>query len=155
MARLVHDSNTKIYWAPAIANKAAPTVAEMTGATDVTPQVPSDGLATNPTRNNASQSMLDSSFVAEAVGTWSMGITLTFMRDDGTDAAWDLFDYGTNGFLVISRFGGGETALDEVEVYPAESHLPTPMATAENEYQKFEVQLAVTDDPALNAVVAA
>lgn len=160
MPRLVHEGNTKVRWLPAVANKQAPTAAEITAGTDLTPQLPSDGVNLNPNRNNASVSMLDSSFVPEAVGTWGVGITLTFTRQPTSittgvgDAIWDLFDRGDTGFLLISRFGA-PIAGDKVEVYPAESHAPIPLATAENAYQRFEVQLAVTDEPALKATVAA
>lgn len=154
MGRLVHDGNTKVHWLPAVADKAAPTVAEITAGDDLTPQIPSDGLnLTNP-RNNASISMLDEAFNAEQVGTFGTAITLKFARDDSADTAWDLFSHKTSGFLLVSRFGAPEAA-SEVEVYPAESHDPAPLATAENEYQQYEVQLACTERPSIDAVVAA
>lgn len=158
--RLVHDGNTKVRWLPAVVDIEAPTVAEIAAGTDLTPQLPSDGLTVTPNRNKASQSMLDSSFVAEAVGNWSVGIVLKFQRDvtsittGAGDAAYTLFDRGTDGFLLVSRFGA-PAAGDQVEVYPAEAHQPIPLATAENAYQQFEVELAITDEPALKAVVAA
>ncbi len=153
MGRVTHEQ-TQVHWLPAVADPAAPTLAEITAGDDLTTQVPVDGVQLNPTENNAAQAMLGDAFVAELVGTWGRGITLTFTRDDETDAAYVLFEYRTEGFLLLSRFG---TPVEdsEVEVYPCQSHEPSPMATAENEFQKFNVKLAVTDTPALRAVVAA
>ena len=153
MGKLVHDGNTKVHWLPAVAVLAAPAVAEITAGDDLTPQIPSDGVNLTNTRNNASISMLDEAFTPEQVGTFGAAITLKFTRDDATDAAWDLFSHGASGFLLISRFGD-PVATTDVEVYPAESHEPAPLATAENEFQQFEVQFAVTAQPSIRAVVA-
>lgn len=154
MAKRVHDVNTKVYWLPAVTEIAAPTVAEIAAGTQLTAQIPSDGVNLTNTRNNASISMLDQAFTPERVGTFGAGITLKFTRDDATDAAFALFSHGVKGYLLISRFGA-PIAASKVEVYPAESHDPAPLATAENELQQFEVQLAVTDRPSIRAVVAA
>lgn len=154
MSKVTHGRNTKVRWLPAVANIAAPSVAEIAAGTDLTPQIPSDGLQFNHTRNNASVSMLDDDFVPEDVGTYGTGITLKFVRDDTDDDAFDLFNHGEEGFLLISRFGA-PAATKKVEVYPASSHEPAPLPTAENEYQQFEVQIAVTRKPNIRAVVAA
>lgn len=160
MARLTSEGNVKAIWCPSIASKAAPTVAELAAGTQLTPQLPTDGIDISPTNNNASQPMLDNAFVAEQIGTFSYGATLTAVRDPDSvttgagDDVWTLFTRGLRGFLVISRFGT-PIAGDKVEVYPAEAHAPAPLAPAENAFQKFQVQLAVTDEPALNATVAA
>jgi hypothetical protein len=155
MAKITHG-RTKAKWVAAIANKVAPTVAELTAGVDLTPGLPADGIQQNSTKNNASISMLDDSFVSEAVGTWGTGVTLKMVRheEDADDDYWNLFEYGADGFLVISRHGGF-LATDKVEVYPAEAHEPQMLATAENEYQQFETQLAITDTPAAKATVAA
>lgn len=155
MAKITHG-RTKVKWVTAIASIAAPTVAELTAGTDLTAFLPADGVQQNSTKNNASIAMLDDSFVSEAVGTWGEGITLKMVRheDDVDDDAWTLFTYRLVGFLVISRHGTFD-ATDKVEVYPAESHEPMMLPTAENEYQQFEVQLAVTSEPEHKATVAA
>ena len=153
MARVTHE-NTKVYWLESCANINAPTVAEINAGTDLTAQIPVDGVALNATKNNAAQAMLGDAFVAEKVGTWGVGITLTFTRDDTSDTARALFVYRADGFLVLSRFGAHAAGKD-LEVYPAEGHEPADLATAENEFSKYEVQLAVTATPALRAVEAA
>lgn len=157
MGKFVHDGNTKVYWSTSIANKSAPTAAEMAAATVLTPQTTADGVNVTDTRNKAATPMLEDIFIPENAGTHSTAAVLTFTRDNVTDTAWDTFTHGTAGFLVIARGteGDGTNAGDEVEVYPAESFDPTPLPTATNEHQKFEVELAITDKPDRNAVVAA
>ena len=158
MDKLVHDGNVKVHYLPTVSDIAEPTEAEITAGDDLTPAIPSDGVATTNNRNNASISMLDSSFVPEQVGTWGTGITLKFARDRGGasdpagDVAFALFSERGPGFLLISRFGDPVDG-SVVEVYPVENHKPAPLATAENAYQQYEVQLAVTDEPNYLAVV--
>ena len=160
MARLTSEGKVKAYYLPVVASKAAPTVAEITAGTNLTPQLPTDGLDISPTNNNASQAMLDDAFVAEEPGTFSYGATATFTRDPDTvttgagDDVWTLITRDLRGFLLISRFGA-PVAGNKVEVYPIACHAPAPLAPAENAYQKFRVQFAVTAAPELNATVAA
>lgn len=147
---------TKVYWLPTIANKAAPTAAELAAGTELTEWIPVDGVNRSPSQNMASQAMLGSSFVEEGVGTWGIGLTLTFVRHElaADDDAWELFDYKTAGFLLIAPFGTPATGK-RVEVFPAEAHKPVMQATAENAKQKFQVAFAVTDEPAFDAIMAA
>lgn len=154
MGRTTHE-NTRVFWLDTVANIQAPTVAELGAGDELTDQIPVDGVEFSPSRNTASQAMLGDAFVAEQVGTWSESCTLTFVRDDEDDVARALFEtYRTEGFLVIARFGT-IAASDAVEVYPAQSHVVADLATAENEFSKFQVQLAITSAPAKNAAVAA
>lgn len=154
MPRVASEGKVKVYWLPTVSDKEAPTEAEITAGTNLTPQVPTAGLDITWTQNNASISMLDEAFTAEQVGTFGASISLTFTRDDDEDedTAWDLFERNLNGFLLISRFGIPEDG-SRVEVYPASSHNPVPLAPAENEFQQFQVQLAVHDTPELKAIV--
>lgn len=151
--RRTHEG-TKVHWLPAVANIAAPTAAEVAAGTDLSDQVTIDGLGIDSTQNTASQAMLGSSFVGEEPGTYGTAVTLTTTREDVGDLVWDLFDYRTTGFLLVSRFGEPVVGA-AVEVYPAKSHKPIPLASAENEYQKVQVRLAIHDEPELKAVVAA
>jgi hypothetical protein len=154
MPKIASEGNVKVYWLPTVANKAAPTVANITAGTELTAYLPTSGVGIDWTQNNASLDMLDESFTAEVIGTEGATITLTFVRDDTDDDAWDLFVRGTNGYLLVSRFGT-PAATDVVEVYPVQSHRPVPLPPATNEFQQARVMLAVHDAPELNAVVAA
>ena len=154
MSRTTHET-TKVYFLTTVVDIDAPTEDEITAGTNLTAQVPVDGVEFSPSRNTASQAMLGDAFVAEQVGTWSESITLTFTRDDTNDVPRALFAvFRTEGFLLISRFGTPEDGM-AVEVYPVQSHMVADLATAENEYSKYQVTFAVTDTPAKDAVVAA
>ena len=160
MARLASEGNVKVWKVPTVTDTAAPTVAEITAGTDLTPLVPTSGVDIQWTHNNASIAMLDESFVAEVVGTESATITLTGLRDDTSDDFFDAFSRGDNFYLVVFRFGvsgaGGDPASGDVcEVYPGQSHRPAPMPPAENEFQQAMVTIAVTDTPSVDSAVAA
>lgn len=156
MAKLASEGNVKVYYLPAVADKEAPTVAEIAAGTHLTPFLPTAGVGVDWTQNNTSTPMLDESFTSESVGTESASVALTFVRHelDADDDAWNLFVRGTNAFLLIAR-KGAPAATDKVEVYPIQCHRPIPLPPAVNEDQQARVSLAVNDTPALNAVVAA
>lgn len=156
MGKVAAEGKVKLYYLPAAASVAAPTVANVAAGTNLTPYLPTSGLNIDPTQNNASIPMMDDGFVIEAIGTESVGITLTLTRDSvsADDDAWTLFVRGLTGYLLVSRFGS-PIAGSRVEVYPIEAHDPTPMAPAENEFQQFQVRLAVNASPNRKAVVAA
>src|SRR3990170_5691858 len=99
MARVTHESLI-VKWLSACANIQAPTQAEIGAGVALTSFIPVDGVALNPSKNNASQAMLGDAFVAEKAGTWGVGITLTFTRDDTADTPRTTFaTYRTAGFL--------------------------------------------------------
>ena len=154
MARTTYEPMLVHFLTTIASSTLAPTVAEMTAGTDLTPQIPVDGVAMSPTQNNASQAMLGDAFVAEEPGTWGTGAVLTFVRDDTTSLA-DTFDYRTSGYLVTMPYGGTIAAGVKVDVYPVTSHKPVPLPSAENEYQKLQVTLAVTAEPAREVLILA
>lgn len=156
MSRLVHEGNTKIFWLTTIAaSDLEPTAAEITAGTDITAFVTKDGLSTPQNQNMVDSATLNEVFDAQRVGSWGGSLQLTMFRDDTTETGgWDLVVYGTEGYIVVSRFGA-PVATDVVEVYPAEMHNPVMAPTAANEMQRFTATLAVTAEPNLRAVVAA
>jgi hypothetical protein len=151
--RLTAEGNVKLYKVPIIADRAAPTMAEIEAGVALTPNLPTGGVSINWTQNNASLAMLDESFVVTAVGTEGAEIELTGVRDDGDDVFFSSFERGENFNLVVSRFGEA-AAGKKVEVYPSQSHRPVPLSPAENEFQQASVSIGVTDAPEMNAVVA-
>lgn len=153
MARTTHET-LKVFWLPAVASIAAPTQAELTAGTELTDFVPVDGVEQSPSRNKASQAMLGDAFVTEKVGTWSDELTITFVRDDAGDTPKTTCAYGTEGFLLLARYGT-TAASDPVEVYPVQCHEPADLATAENEFSKYSITFAVTATPDRTAVMAA
>lgn len=155
MAQGTYESY-KVQFVPTIASVTlAPTVAEYTAGTSLTSITPVDGLNFSPTQNNASQALLGQAFVNESPGTWGLGITLTLMRDDTTDTAITTFPYKTSGYIVNQPFGVTVIAGTKVDVYKVVSHNPVPLASAENEFQKWQIMLAVAVAPKFNIAVLA
>ena len=149
-----HEQNTRVVWVPTIADTSAPTAAELSAGTDITSYLTKDGLETPADQNMVDNAGLDTNFNAQGVGNYGGGITLKCFRTS-TDAAWDLFVYGTEGYVVVARDSiGGIASGDDVEVYPAQMHQPVMMNTAENERQKFSAKLAVTSAPVDGTVAA-
>jgi hypothetical protein len=154
MARITYET-MKVVWLPtAPASESAPTVANITAGTNLTAEIPVNGIEKGGSANNASQAMLGDAYVAEEPGTWSRTLTITFMRDVAATLAWDLFDYKTSGWFVFSPTGL-LTAGTKVEVWKVTSHERQGLASAENEYQKFSVNFAVVKAPVLDATIAA
>jgi hypothetical protein len=157
MARLVYEGRTNVYWVTTISNIAAPTAAEIAAGTNLTNFVAKDGVAVNTTTNNVDSATIAETFDSQIVGSWGGEIELTMFRDDTADTAFTLCVYGTNGYLVIDRFGPSGTApvaTDKVEVWPAEMHQPVPQNSAANTQQRFMEKFAVTSQPNLSATVA-
>jgi hypothetical protein len=157
MARLVYEGRTNVYWVTTISNIAAPTAAEIAAGTNLTNFVAKDGVAVNTTTKNVDSATIAETFDSQIVGSWGGEIELTMFRDDTADTAFTLCVYGTNGYLVIDRFGPSGTApvaTDKVEVWPAEMHQPVPQNSAANTQQRFMEKFAVTSQPNLSATVA-
>ena len=155
MARGTFESYTVKFLTTIASATLAPTVAEYTAGVALTSVTPIDGLNFNPTQNNASQAMLGDAFVQEQPGTWGLGLTLTFVRDDTTDTAVTTFPYKTAGYIVNQPFGVTVAAGVKVDVYKVTSHNPVPLASAENEFQKWQVMFGVTETPEFNIAVLA
>jgi hypothetical protein len=81
---------------------------------------------------------------------------MRFHRDavSGSDTAWSTLPRGTNGYIVVGRFGLTPAAAQRVEVWPISVISREMMDTADNETQKFTVTCAVPTAPNDIAVVA-
>lgn len=159
MARYTYET-LRVWWVTTLGSLTAPSAAQVNAGNDLTTFVPVDGINLGGSRNNASQAMLGDAFVAEEPGTWGTTMEITFTRDstEGATSPWQVFagGYKSVGFLVLRRVGTGVlVATQKVEVYPATSHEPQMLASAENEYSKFTVVFAITAKPELEAVAAA
>ena len=144
--------------AAAITDIAAPTAAEVAGATDLTGHLIS--LNASSRGNAVPTPSFDSLFETSTAGTSSATFDADFYRDDEDDAAWELLPRGTRGFFLVSRFGGAGTdnlpvATDEVEVWPVMVPSRTMANMSNNTVLTFTVSCAVTEEPNEEAVVGA
>lgn len=171
MARYGTTGNIAVLFAPTIVDMAAPTVAELAAAVNLTHHMTRDGLKTPFTGNTIDASDAGSRFNSTAPGTYGGdALEYTGHRDSksATDLAWTTLEFGTAGYLVVARAGFGQDtttglgtpdgtpkAADRCEVYPITVISRAPADTADNETSKFTAQAAITAEPAQDAVVAA
>lgn len=159
MSDLISDGNTKVAFAATIANINAPTVAELTAASDWTTRLTPDGLKTDPSTADVDTSSLASTFTTNQPGRRSYSVELTFKRGSTTteDNPYTTLVYGATGYVVVRRGVAYTTAFatgDKVEVYPVAAGEAQNIAPAANEVSKFMSPLKVTSDAATRAVVA-
>lgn len=101
MAVVIMDGKTRVSWLVAVANTAAPTVAEMAGGVSLETAFTPDGLDIKVTTGRKDTSNLASRRNSERVTRISYAVAGTFYRDDTNDIAWNLLPYGAKGFLVV------------------------------------------------------
>jgi hypothetical protein len=160
MARIIPNENTWVGFAAAgaITNISAPTAAQVAAATDLTGFVIS--LNASSRGNTVPTPSFDSLFETSAPGTSAASFDIDLYRDDDDDAAWDLLPRGTEGFFIISRFGGTGTdnlpiATDVVEIWPVTVTSRTMANMSSNTVLTFTVSCAVNIEPDEDATVAA
>lgn len=129
------DGNTYIGWldddtGTAITDVHAPELAELASIVDLSCHVASGGLALNISTGTIDTASICSAFVSQANGRTTVSPALTFWRyKQPDDTAWELFEKGTLGWLIIRTGVDTDTALTEgqmVTVAYVEMSEPAP-----------------------------
>lgn len=159
MAKYANDGMIRADYTLTIANKAAPTVAELGAGVPLTVWITKDGLTVPSGQNFVDDSSLAETFDAQVVGSFGGPVAMTMKRDGipANDTAWNLIVYGLLGYVVVRRGVTTATAWtigQKAEVYPVMFHEPVPQQTASNEQGRFNAQAAVTSQPNLKATIA-
>lgn len=160
MADMLNDGNIRLTYAPAVANIAAPTVAELTAGTDLECLVTADGLSISVDEEVTSIPKLCETSNSQAPGRATYGVTLTLVRQDveAEDVGWTTLTRGTSGYLVM-RYGVAHdqawAAGDKVQVFPVKFGERRPQQPEANGATLFQSQAYVGKQPALDGVVAA
>lgn len=159
MARIIPNENTWVGFATTVASPTlVPSAAEITGATDLTGLTMSINASSR--GNTVPTPSFDSLFETSIAGTSQATFDADFYRDDTTDTAWTTLARGTEGFFIISRFGGSGAnnkpqATDVVEVWPVQVISRTMANMANNTVLSFTVSCAVNVEPNEAATVSA
>jgi len=159
MARLIPNDNTWVGFATTIAaTDLVPTAAEVAAAVNLTHWLVS--LNASASGNTVPTPSFDTLFETSIPGTTQGTATADFYRDDTTDTAWTTLPRATNGFLIVSRFGGAGTAnmpiaADKVEVWPVRVISRTMANMANNTVMTFTVSFSIPVEPNESATVAA
>lgn len=113
------DGQTFIGWLPdaegtAITDVHAPELAELAAIVDLSCHVMSGGLSLGVTTGTIDTASICSAFVSQANGRTTVTPTLTMWRyKQPDDTAWDLFEKGALGWLLIRTGVDTDTALAE------------------------------------------
>lgn len=155
---------------PSCTNVNAPTAAEITAGTRLTKQMTRDGLKRPSSGNTSDTSDASSLFNSQDIGTYG-GDAMEYKgyRESkvADDVAWTTLARGVSAFIAVTDYGwaqsgttglgastGTPTTGDRCQIYPVTVISREMMDTAENETPKFVAKLAITGDPAQDAVVA-
>lgn len=159
MARLIPNENTWVGFATTVANASlVPSASEITSAQDLTGYLIS--LNASARGNTVPTPAFDSLFETSAPGTSAATFDADFYRDDEADTAWETLPRNTDGYFIISRFGGTGTdnrpqAADKVEVWPVRVSSRTMANMSNNTVLTFTVSCAVNQEPNEDATVSA
>lgn len=151
MSRRGSTGELRVSFVPTITDMSAPTAAQVTAGTDLSPFLTRDGVNTPNSASTTDISDLANRRNKRAPGTFGGDDwTLKLYRDSvaADDDAWALLVQDLEGYLVIRRFGGSDVAIaaaDKVEVAQItviSRVMDTPGADTP---QTFTVVLAVAD----------
>ncbi|TXS35355.1 hypothetical protein EAO77_36890 [Streptomyces sp. t39] len=157
---LISDGKTRVAWASSLANLAAPSLAELGAAQELTDRITPDGLKIDPSTADVDTGSLASKFDTKEVGRVGYETELTFKRGTTTQEDWPYqnLTYGVHGVLIVRRGIDVETAWtagQQVETYPVVCGERANVSPAANEVMKFNSPIKVYAPPATDAVVAA
>ena len=162
MASYVFDGMVRATWCPTIGNIALPLVSELTAGTALEGYITPDGLDITPKDASVDTSTLKSAINSAKPGRIDYQVSITLLRDNSTDVAWNLFLRGTVGYLVVRDnldSATGWVAGQNVAVYPGTAGIPKKDKIAINKRQTFATELfmggAANQVPNERAVVAA
>ena len=155
---LLSDGNIKVSWVVSIANKSAPTVAELNAGTGLEQEfLTPDGLEISPETGAIDTSSLGSTFSTSAAGRRGFELNLKVKRKTTGDSAHALFTFRAEGFVVVRRHKLAVSAWatgDKVEVYPVQVGELAYDPPEENSVTKYTMPMFLTAEPDTRATVA-
>ena len=142
MARVIANNLTVIKFGP-VADVQDPQASEIDEAEDLTGFLVSFDNSTE--GNEVDTPDFATDFETSIPGTYSASVSAELYRDDDDDVAWETLARNTEGAFFIMRFGN--ESGKPLEVYPVRITSRSPVALANNESQRFEVEAAVYEPP--------
>lgn len=163
MSRLTPDGFTKAWWVTTLSSLTAPSLAEITAGTELTPFITRTGIDIPEEGTDADSSDLSSARDKSVPSTYGGPITIELYRDDGTgggtDAAWTALPRLTIGYLVVARFGGTGTdnaiaVSDTVETYTGRVSQRSNNRITSGETLRFTATITTSADVVEGTVAA-
>lgn len=161
MSKIPIDGNVKVTFFPTCADTSAPTVDELTaaGAADIECDLTADGWTANYSEDTKDTSTFCSTFNATEPGRIGGNIALKYFEDSvATDGAKDTLVQNTRGFVALRVGVAHDTdwaAADKALVYPIMCGPQKLGAMPANSDKTWEQTLYMSDDPEIDATVAA
>jgi hypothetical protein len=158
VTKIIPNEEAWIGFAATLANYQAPKAAEVAAAVDLTDYIVSINAGTQ--GNTVPIPDLGHLFESSINGTAAAQFTASMYRDDEDDLAWNTLPRRTNGFMLISRFGGtgasNSPAIGQsVEVWPVSVTSRSADQLTSNTAQTFALTCSVPQEPAEDAIVVA
>jgi len=160
MAKIANDGNIRIAFVPALADPAAPTSAELTGAGVLllSDQMTPDGYGLAWSESTKQTSVFSSTQDTEEPGRIKPTITLKYFRLADPDDVYDGMLRNTAGFIVV-RYGTSAAtafaAADKVDVFTVKLGEQQRIAPAENTDAQIQQVAYSSGDYHLDVAVAA
>lgn len=161
MTDIIVDGFTRVDFVPTIANKAAPTVAELGAGTRIDQKLIPNGLeGFEASPGEVDNSAFSSTFDTKVPGVSSFsGTRLIVKKQTSTDTVHDaLTTFNTAGYIVVRdavAAGTAYAAAQKVCVYPVTTGAWSYMNRERNSVLKYWVAVPISDAPELEGVVAA
>lgn len=160
MTDMLNDGNIKLTFVEEIADISAPTETELAQGFDLECLVTADGFQPTVNEDVVSVAKLCETSNSESPGRATHQVTLTMVRqeEEDQDVGWTNLKRNQTGFLAV-RFGVEHSlpweADDKAVVYPVRCGTRRLLPPEANGATLFEVQMYVTAEPNLDAVVVA
>lgn len=153
MAKFFRRGTSKVFFLPAVVDVEAPTRAEITAGTDLSPFA--TGLSGWQFSNSRIDTpILSSAFTPQIDGPDEVGdSSLTFLDDDTVTTVRTALPRGTSGYICLMPYG--DVATKRCEIWPIKSTGANDEWSMGSDPARYVIDFAVTNPPTQNAVVPA
>lgn len=146
------DGNVKVAWVPTIADAAAPTTAELTGAevVDISCYLTGDGFAPGLDEAEITDDRLCDTETYQQPGRSTRSLTLTYIDNSNTtdaNLAYETLTPGAAGYIVVRRgkaYDGAFASADKVDVWPVKCGKQSDLPPEANSVLKVTQRQFVT-----------
>jgi hypothetical protein len=152
--RFINLQHTVVYWVPTIASVPAPTRSELNAGTNLTGEIPDDGISGfSLARDSVDAPDMATGFVAQLPGRITAAASmLTFYRSNNSTDIRALLSVDLTGYIVM--FPEGDTAGRKMDVFPVRVKAK-PKDFGGNNPAKITYEFAITSTPSEDVTVPA
>ncbi|TQS29128.1 hypothetical protein [Microbispora sp. KK1-11] len=151
--RYINPGVTVVLWLPSVANKSAPTRAEINAGTDLSREI-ADNSGWQTTSNQSDAPDMGSRFTGKVAGRISADDSslTTYASKNGIDSR-QLMPRDATGF--VAWMDGGDVAGQPMDVFPVTVSSVSKPRSVGDEVARIVHQFAITSQPAENVTIPA